>query len=313
MFRSVRQLPAGVLRLLGFMGCVAMATPSAAQVTAPADADFPIVSLDFDGYPDSAPDAPPAESPDVEARIVHSSIEAAVPWRKSTRTLLIGRATFDLVRIEMRQNALSWTPGDLYDVGVVASWDQQLSTNWWMVLSVRPHLASDLARWDLDHFNLEASLLLSGGHRGRGRYGFGATWTSIFGERLLLPMVELSWSRKDDTLRFEMLFPERVALLYRPTASIELGVLGRVEGNRYRIGEDVEFPAGTALAEPLVRYSVFTVGPVVETALSRSAFLRLEGDAALFRRLDVEDQGAGIVDLDLSAGIAVKLGLELRI
>lgn len=295
------------------MGCVAVAVPSAAQVSAPADADFPIVSLGLDGYPDSAPKAPPAESPDLEARIVHSSIEAAVPWRKSASTLFIGRATFDLVRIEMRQNTLPWTPADLYDVGAVASWDQRLSDGWWMVLSARPHLASDFARWDLDHFNLEASLLLSGGHRGRGRYGFGATWTSIFGERLLLPLVELGWSREDDVLRVELRFPERAALVYRPTANIELGVLGRVEGNRYRIGEDVEFPAGTALAEPLVRYSVVTVGPVFETALSRSAYLRLEGDAALFRRLDIEDRDAGIADLDLSAGVAVKLGFELRI
>ncbi len=286
------------------------AVPSLAQLPDDAD-DVSVVTLGFAGFPDSSPRSHVPESPDLEARIVHSSIEVAQPWRKSETGLFVARAGFRLVRFDMRQNMLSWTPEDLYDIGLALAWDQQLSPGWRLRAAARPHVASDLKNWDLGHLNLEGSLLLRGGHRGRGRYGIGAMMTSIFGERWLLPMVELGWSREDDVLGFELLLPQRVRLIYRPKRSIELGVRGRVEGNRYRVGESAEFPAGAPLEDALVRYCVFTIGPVVQAALSHSTFLTLESGAALVRRFDIESGGQEF-DLDLTNDVEFRVGLEVR-
>jgi len=311
-FWSDRWSDAGGLRVLGFVWLVGLVSPAVAQV--PIDSDpFPIFTLGFEGYPDSSPKAPPAQSPDLEARIVHSSIQAAWLWRKSTPNVFVTGAGYGLVRFDMRQNRLSWAPKDLYDIGFALSWDRQLSGRWWLVAAARPHLASDLKNWDFEHVNLDASVLVSGGHDGRGRYGFGAILTSIYGQRLVLPLVQLGWSRRDEALRLELVLPERAAIVYRPKASVRVGVRGRVDGNRYRIGESLELPAGSPLREPLVRYSLFTVGPMVEAALSQSAFLTLEGGVALFRRFDIDDGDQGISDLDLSDGPELKLGLEIRI
>jgi len=304
-------LRAGSGFVLGLVCSIAIANPSAAQ-TSVGRADFPMVSLAFEGFLDSRPKAPPVLSPDLETRIVHSSIEVGLLWRKSEATRFVAGAGFDLVRFDMRQNRLPWTPDDLYDIGVAASWQRRFSPDWSVSARARPHLASDLRNGGADHLNVDGSLLLRGGHRGRGRFGFGAILTSIFGRRLVLPVLELGWSRSDAVLGFEVVLPERALFIYRPSKSIELGLRGRVEGNRYRVGENVEFPAGTVLEEPLVRYSVLTVGPVVQTALSRSAYLTLESGAALFRRFDIESRNERVADLDLGSGVEVRLGLEIR-
>ena len=52
--------------------------------------------------------------------------------------------------------------------------------------------------------------------------------------------------------------------------------------------------------------------PVLVTALSKSAYLILEGGAALFRRFDIDAMDENVADLDLVDGIEFKLGLEIH-
>jgi hypothetical protein len=142
-------------------------------------------------------------------------------------------------------------------------------------------------------------------------FGFGARFTTDFGEPLVLPA--LMYRNSGSTFRIDALLPKHIELMYLPGPSVELGLAGRVSGNHYRIGEESTLRNGTSVENGRIKYSVITLGPALRFGLSQSVFLGIEGGVALMRRFEVFDSDDDEIDtLDMERSFTLRAGLQVR-
>jgi hypothetical protein len=123
--------------------------------------------------------------------------------------------------------------------------------------------------------------------------GFGAVYSSKYGEAFPLPMFSLMWTNGSNA-RVDLFLPIRGEFWYLPSQNVEIGLTAKVEGNQYHIN-----PAKYPVTNPQMRYSAATLGPSVNWRLPKGFQLRVDTGMTVLRRFEFFDGDLEQNPLDL--------------
>ena len=104
------------------------------------------------------------------------------------------------------------------------------------------------------------------------------------------------------------LLPYRGRAMLTLLPGLDLGIRGRLEGDRFRIGRD------GAGRNTLVRYSVATVGPTLEIETMNGMYLVFDAGKAFERMFEIRDENddAKLEDPDPKSVFFLRGGISLR-
>jgi hypothetical protein len=181
----------------------------------------------------------------------------------------------------------------------------RLSQKWSVWALVTPGLASDL-KGDIsrDDFNLQAAIVFIRHFSERFSLGFGAAYSTEFGEALPLPVLAFEWNNGSN-LRASGIVPTNLGFWYQPGQRLMLGLQVRVEGNEYHGDPEIY-----GVDDPRARYSVLTIGPSALIHLSRWARLNVEGGMIGLHRFEFFDGDDKVATYDLGLTHFIRAGLQ---
>lgn len=282
-----------------------------------AQQDFVVFSGSFETFPDSklsdVTNRPNLTN--VETRLGNYKFHMAYPLAGSpeTKMILLGKVSYEQLEFDFNTDSLPrYQPDRLHELGVELSLRSRFNNKWFLTVLAKPNVASDFENIGGKHINFDAGLIFNRRSSERFVFGFGARYTTDFGEPLVLPAFMLQWTNQDN-FKVNALLPKHLELMWLPGPAIEIGLAGRVSGNHYRIGEEAVLQNNVSLEEGRIKYSVLTIGPAFRFGLSRNVFIAIEGGAALTRRFKVFDSNGNEIDtLDLERSFTLRGGLQVR-
>lgn len=134
--------------------------------------------------------------------------------------------------------------------------------------------------------------------------GIGGEATQAFGTRRVLPV--LTSRVKSRYFRMAGHLPESLELYFLPTANLEVGLAGRVNGGNYRIEKSGSLKGNN------VRYSVGTLGPSINWRLGKHIVWTLDGGTTFLHSFSTFNSNANVRDFDLKHAAYLMSGLKLR-
>lgn len=184
---------------------------------------------------------------------------------------------------------------------------------WQIKAFFRLGLVSDFKKLSLRHLNVEAGALLHRFGRRRLEYGVGVVYVTDYGKPQWLPAAMLNWT-DGALLRVTVLVPKLAEVWIEPKKSYAVGLIARVDGNYYHIGEEVEIDVNgfdETVSDGRVHYSNVTMGPVLKLRTSRRVTLTVAAGTALARTFKfVNADGEERESLKPEAGIFVRANLQ---
>ena len=156
---------------------------------------------------------------------------------------------------------------------------------WQVRAFFRLGLATDFKNLSFSHLNIEAGALLHRLGRRRLEYGIGAVYVTDYGKPLWLPAVMLNWN-DGGLVHVTVLIPKLLEVWIEPKRSFAVGLVARVDGNYYHVGEEVSMDVNgfdETVSDGRVEYSNVTMGPVFKLEASRRVTLTLAAGNALAR------------------------------
>jgi hypothetical protein len=189
-------------------------------------------------------------------------------------------------------------PTDLHAVTASVSLWQPLGRDWAMIITLKPGIYSDMRVWDLGAVTLQGLSEVSWRISDSLSAGLGFSYTSHFGQALLLPVLQVNWNMGGG-FRFAFLAPENGQLSWQPTDWLTLNLFGRVSGGAYRVHPDatlrqVDPATGQTSTQAVsfaydLAYSTLSVGAGVRLRLARGFHVFAESPFALNRRWDASN------------------------
>jgi len=188
-------------------------------------------------------------------------------------------------------------PTDLHAVTASVSLWQPLGRDWAMVVSLKPGIYSDMRTWDWGAFSLQGLSEVSWRISDSVSAGLGFSYTSRFGQALLLPVLQIDWNMGGG-FRLAFLAPDSGRLAYQPTDWLTLDLFGRVSGGAYRVHPDATLsqvsPSGQTTTQGVsfaydLAYSTVSVGAGLRVRLAPGFYVFAESPFALSRRWDASN------------------------
>ncbi len=123
---------------------------------------------------------------------------------------------------------------DIHDVNYTLTLQHDLSQRWTMLTMVTPGLASDFeADLSSDDFTFEVAAILVRRFSEQFSFGFGAAYSTQFGEPIPLPVLAFDWNNGTN-LSWNTILPVSSELWYQSSERLQLGLVLGVDGNNYR-------------------------------------------------------------------------------
>jgi hypothetical protein len=289
--------------------------PAAAQPHEARKPSMEAMSIQFEVYPSSLVSNP---APGTFEEVLESTINTArfritFPVILSPpRTVLLGGITYGFLRFDHRNwvsDNAPYGPQEFHDLRVELRLRRQLSDAWTMTARVAPGLASDFQKVTLDHVNVDGGLVFLRRFSPEFAAGLGAAYLHDFGEPLVLPLLQVNWTPSGKDYMVEAILPRSLAVWWQYRPAVRLGLVGGVQGNRYRIGEPLPLREDATL-----KFSMGTLGPAIDVDMGRGG---THFDAAagfsFARQFELRDEGGDAMrTLDLEAGLFLRAGLSFR-
>ncbi len=198
-------------------------------------------------------------------------------------------------------------PTDLHVAGYSLTVLRKFSSSWLLHVRAAPEIASDFQ--NIDHRQVKAQGEGFLDHRMRRNlvWGLGAAYTDVRGRPEVLPVVHVLVN-PGGRARGELLLPYRGRAMLTLLPGLDLGIRGRLEGDRFRIGRD------GAGRNTLVWYSVATVGPTLEIETMNGMYLVFDAGKAFERTFEIRDENddTKLVDPDPKSVFFLRGGISLR-
>jgi hypothetical protein len=310
--RIPRDPAAGAVVLIVILG-TGHAAPAQPPEERPPSTD--VMTVQFEVYPSALVSDP---APGTFEEVLESTVNTArfairFPVVLSPpRTVFLGGLQYAFLRFDHRNwvsDDAPYVPQEFHGLRLDLSLRQRLSERWSMAADLEPGLASDFQDVTVDHVNVNGDLLFRRQFSPALAAGLGAAYLHDFGEPLVLPLFQVNWTPVGKDYTVEILLPRRLAVWWQYRPTVRLGLVGGVQGNRYRIGE--ELPLGE---DAILAFSMGTLGPAVDVDMGRGAshFTAAAG-FAFARRFELQDEdGEALRTLDLETGLFLGAGLTFR-
>ncbi|MBW7995479.1 MAG: hypothetical protein FVQ81_02685 [Candidatus Glassbacteria bacterium] len=182
------------------------------------------------------------------------------------------------------------------------------SPKWRTIIQINPGVYSDFEGGaDSGHWRVQAGLLLDRVLSGGFVVGLGASWSTSFGDNLLLPLVHLE-SPFGANPHLRIILPTVTELTWRTGRGLEIGGAVRVDGDRYGLG--AFGMTGAAGGIDGLRYSNITAGPFLSAQVGRGWKLMLEGGGTLYRKFETYRNDTMIEDYKLKNSSFFRISLK---
>ncbi len=271
-----------------------------------------VFAIQIEAFPNAELENPLPPSPALETKLNNFKIHLAYPVVNTGVSKLIAKASFQQLKFEYTNRGnLDYVPNKLRELALQLAFITNLGTNWRLNIFAAPNLASDFENVGGNHINFNGGILFSRKTGESSGYAFGAMYTNDFGEPLILPA--LRYWNQSDRFRVDLFLPRHAEAMLLFGPKVELGLIARVSGNHYRVGEDVTVANNQSTKDGRVKYSSLTAGPGFNLGLSNNFFFTLEGGIALSRQFELFDSDDNsLTTLDLEKSLVLRGGLQLR-
>jgi hypothetical protein len=198
------------------------------------------------------------------------------------RTVLINEFSYQLMEFQFRR-----VPSEI-ERAHAASYTLMLlrrfSKKWSLWALVTPSMASDLkAEVSEDDFNFQAAVIGIRHFSERFSLGFGAAYTTQFGDAAPLPVLAFDWNNGNN-LQFKAILPVSLELWYRHSKRLDLGLVTGGDGNNFHGDPEIY-----GVENPNMRYTMLTLGPAARIRLTPWVQLHLEAGLIGLHRFELFD------------------------
>ena len=184
-----------------------------------------------------------------------------------------------------------------------------LSERWTLMAIAKPGIASDF-EGDVgrDDLTFQVVAVFIRGYGARFQVGYGAAWANTFGQPFPLPVLAVNWNNGSN-LKVSSILPSNLECWYAPSPRLELGLGVSVDGNQYHGDPDIY-----GVDNPLLRYSVGSVGPSVNYHLSRQMTVGVQTGMTFLRRFKFfdGDNEEDVDDISLKNTGYVRIQLQIK-
>jgi hypothetical protein len=272
------------------------------------------VLIQYEVFPSSAVSDPTPGTfeEDLKTTINTARFELHAPLVLSApRTVLLGGVSYGFLRFDHKNwvsDTAPYVPQEFHDLRLELLLRQRLNATWTMTATAAPGLASDFQNITWDHVNLNGGLVFLHRFSPDLAVGPGAAYLHDFGEPLVLPVLQVTWTPAGKDYTVEALLPRRLAVWWQYRPTVRLGLVGGIQGNHYRIGEDLPLREDTTL-----KFSMGTLGPAVDVAMGRgSSHFKAAAGLVFARPFELrDDDGNALHTLNLEAGPFLRAGITL--
>ena len=188
----------------------------------------------------------------------------------------------------------------LHSIDYTARIARTLSDRWRLMGVVKPGVASDLEGGiGQDDLVFQVVAIFVRVYSQRFQVGYGIAWANTFGQPFPLPVLSANWN-DGGRVRVSTILPASLEVWYAASPRTELGLQCNISGNRYHLDPDIH-----GVTNPLLKYSVITMGPSFNRRFADGIVVRIHGGLSLQRRFELADGDEELVDYGLeSAGFA---------
>lgn len=180
-------------------------------------------------------------------------------------------------------------PTRFHSLNYGLTWIQGLGNNWSFQVTARPGIASDLQDGIAsDDFIFQGKGLLQKSFQEDGSLtlGLGATYTTVLGEPLLLPLLDFYWKTK--RIELDGQFPFYGKAYYWASPKVHIGLMGTVEGNRYHLTVDDTAPVSVQDIDN-AGYFMVSGGPALRWNTGGGFWITGNAGITLTRTLEIYD------------------------
>ncbi len=288
-----------VVAVLLFLGVLSIAGTVHAQPK-------PSFSLTFDALPYSRFSNPPAGIEDGEIRASAASLTATYPVIFSEgRTVFITelyyqRREFDYLNFPSSDPDIK----DIHAGNLTFTVQHGLSQKWSLLAMATPGFATDFeGDFNTDDMNFQTVLAFMRQVSPKFTYGFGAIYSTQFGQPIPLPVLAFNWNNGKN-MRWDTILPVSSEFWHAPNKSFEWGLLLKVDGNQYQ-GD----PGIFGVDDPQMRYSVLTFGPSARYRFTDWFNLNVEGGIVGVHRFEFFDGSEEEDSFNLKASGYFRVGV----
>lgn len=219
------------------------------------------------------------------------------------RTVMVNEVSYQLIEFKYRKTTSLLER--LHSASYTLMLQHGLSEKWSVLALVTPSLASDLkADVSEDDFSFQAAAVFIRHFSERFSIGLGAAYSTQFGSAAPLPVLTFDWN-SGKNLTAKAILPTSLEFWYSPSQRVDLGLLVSGDGNNFCFDPDI-YP----VANPELRYTMLTVGPVARINLSKHVCLNVETGIIGLHRFEFYDGDNEIVSNDLKPSQYFRLGLQ---
>lgn len=185
--------------------------------------------------------------------------------------------------------------------------NQKLNDKWRLNVGISPSLASNFNEGlTEDDVLFQANTMLIRLKNRNFNYGFGLSYSTRFGRKLIIPILALNF--KTPLRSINIILPNKIALVYNTkNKNLFYGVKAALNGALFNVqNENEEFNAVIDEAG----YSRLNIGPLVEIRLKGELYLRASGGFTVARRLDFIGKDEKIIDRTPDNGPFFNFGIS---
>ncbi len=267
----------------------------------------PSFSISWDILPYQNFDKPPSGEENAEIKINRATAQITYPIVFSKgKTVLVNQLTYQHFQAKYR----NWTGSNpdidiFHAVQYTLMLQQVLSEKWSLWSIITPGMASDL-HGDIsqDDFNLQTAVVLIRKFSNKFSFGFGAAYTTSFGQDAPLPVLAFVWNNGSN-LMLKAILPTNIDLWYQAAARVRFGLNVTVEGNEYHGDPDIY-----GVDDPRMRYSVFRLGAAMMYYLSKQLSLNIQGGYIGLHRFEFYNKDTKIESYDLKPSYFIPANIQ---
>ena len=185
-------------------------------------------------------------------------------------------------------------PQNMQAIQYAATVTHGLSDRWTFMGIAKPGIASDFeGDVGTDDVTFQAVAIFIRAYSERLQIGYGAAWDNSFGQPFPLPILAINWNN-GGRLRLSTILPANLEVWYAASQRMEVGMLLNVDGNQYHGDRDIY-----GVDNPLLQYSVGTIGPALNLGLGEGMMLGLRAGTTFMRRFEFADGSKDVGDYSL--------------
>lgn len=269
--------------------------------------------VNYKSFGKSSLENPPALGNLNELKVTYHQVEVfgLIPIVKKNGTNIIGRIEYENTSFDYdntSSNGNEIRPDQLHLIDLRLVYRQELNSTWSLVGVLNPTLSSDfrdgLSGRDL-LFN--GGMTLTKSLSDKFSLGLGAMSTYAFGERQVVPLIDVRYESEDDKFFAQVRFP-RLTLAYSASPKLEIGFKAIQEGSQFNYKNAV---TQASEESDFVKFSTLNFGPTISYEISKNMYFTAQAGLSVSRQLSVfNTSNEELVDLTPSDSRFVSVGFN---